>query len=141
MNAETDFSAKEPALGYYYQIRYGLYLLLRHRDKDDFELAFEQLDDIVLQNLDSTKLYQTKLHIKSVANLTNASPDLWKTIRVWSEATKAKHINPDNTIFTLITTAKASESSITWELCKPTEFRNNDVIVEQLEETAKIVLL
>ncbi len=137
MNTETDFSAKEPALGYYYQIRYGLYLLLRQRDKDDIELAFEQLDDIVLQSVNSTDLYQTKFHIKSVANLTNASPDLWKTIRVWSESIKAKHIDPANTLFTLITTAKASESSVVWELCKPTESRHNEAIVEQLEETAK----
>lgn|GEM_PF-3382795 len=68
----TDFSAKEPALGYYYQIRYSLCLLLKAREKDlDTEISIEKLDDIVIEDINSTNLLQTKLHIKSVANLTN----------------------------------------------------------------------
>src|SRR4051812_12517828 len=40
-----DFSAQSSALGYLYQIRYALYLLLRS-EKDESELAIEKLDDI-----------------------------------------------------------------------------------------------
>lgn len=134
---ETDFSAKEPALGYYYQIRYGLYLLLKNRENDEVELSLERLDDIVLEDVNSTNLFQTKLHIKSIANLTNVSPDLWKTIRVWSEAIINKQIDPTKTLFTLITTAKASESAITYEMCKPSESRNNEEILKTLEETSQ----
>lgn len=134
---ETDFSAKEPALGYYYQIRYGLYLLLKNRDNDEVELSLEQLDDIVLEDVHSTNLFQTKLHIKSIANLTNASPDLWKTIRVWSEAIINKQVEPAQTLFTLITTAKASESEITYQLCKPSTMRDNGLILNILEGTRK----
>lgn len=135
---QTDFSAKEPALGYYYQIRYSLYLLLKNRDNDEIELSLEQLDDIVLEDVNSTNLIQTKLHIKSVANLTNASPDLWKTIRVWSEAILNKQVDPAKTLFTLVTTAKTSESEITYQLCKPEIIRDNEHILKTLEETSKI---
>lgn len=59
---QTDFSAKEPSLGYYYQIRYSLYLLLREKVKDNPSIRLEDLDDIVLNDIDGTNLYQTKLH-------------------------------------------------------------------------------
>ncbi len=132
----TDFSAKEPALGYYYQIRYSLYLLLKAKEKgNDTEISIEKLDDIAIEDLNSTAIFQTKLHIKSVANLTNSSLDLWKTIRVWSDAVRNGKIDPEKTIFTLVTTAKASDKSITYELCKNPEERNNPRILKTLEET------
>lgn len=108
---QTDFSAKEPSLGYYYQIRYSLYLLLREKAKDNPSIRLEDLDDIVLNDIDGTNLYQTKLHINSVANLSERSSDFWKTIRVWSEAILNNLVDVDNTIFTLITTAKATPDS------------------------------
>ena len=100
----TAFSAKEPALGYYYQIIRGLVLLL---DADRMErpaLSFECLDDISIENAEETDLYQTKLHIKQ-AQLTDRSTDFWKTIRVWSDGIKDGIYMPERTIFTLITTA------------------------------------
>lgn len=108
---QTDFSAKEPSLGYYYQIRYSLYLLLREKVKDNPSIRLEDLDDIVLNDIVGTNLYQTKLHINSVANLSERSSDFWKTIRVWSEAISNNLVDVDNTIFTLITTAKATPDS------------------------------
>lgn len=132
----TDFSAKEPALGYYYQIRYSLYLLLKGREKgNNTEISIEKLDDIAIEDINSANLFQTKLHIKSIADLTNSSPDLWKTIRVWSNAIRNGKIDPDKTIFTLVTTARASDKSITNELCKNSEERDNVGILKTLEET------
>lgn len=134
----TDFSAKEPALGYYYQIRYSLYLLLKAREKSfETEISVEKLDDIAIENINSTNLYQTKLHINSIANLTDSSPDLWKTIRVWSNAILKGEIDPKRTIFTLITTASSSKNSISYELCKDSENRNNSNIVTVLEKVTK----
>ncbi len=50
----TDFSAKEPALGYYYQIRYSLYLLLSGKEKgNDTEISIEKLDDISIEDFNS----------------------------------------------------------------------------------------
>jgi len=108
----TDFSAKEPALGYYHQIRFSLYLLLIiSKDMINPCLKLENLDDIEVDDIDRKNLYQTKLHINSIANLTDRSPDFWKTIRIWSENISMELIDINNTIFSLITTAKTSKDS------------------------------
>lgn len=107
----TDFSAKESALGYYFQIRYSLYLLLKNKEMVNPCIQIENLDDIVIEERNKINLFQTKLHINSVADLTDSSPDFWKTIRVWSENISKKHVDVENTIFTLITTAKIGDSS------------------------------
>lgn len=107
----TEFSAQEPSLGYIYQIRYSLYLLLKNKEMINPCIQIESLDDIVILETNKTHLAQTKLHINSVTDLTDASPDFWKTIRVWSENVKNKLVDVENTIFTLITTAKIGETS------------------------------
>lgn len=111
MMGTTNFSAQEPSLGYYHQIRFSLYLLLQNKDKDNPCIKLENLDDIVIEDIDKSNLYQTKLHINSVADLTDRSADFWKTIRVWSEAIALDLVNVENTIFTLITTANVGDSS------------------------------
>ena len=104
------FSAKEPALGYYYQIIRGLVLLLVENRMASPCLSFECLDDIAIEDEGNVALYQAKLHIKPV-QLTDRSTDFWKTIRVWSECIKNGCFNPSVTIFTLITTASIPEGS------------------------------
>lgn len=104
------FSAKEPALGYYYQIIRGLVLLLVENRMASPCLSFECLDDIAIEDEGNVALYQAKLHIKPV-QLTDRSTDFWKTIRVWSEGIKNGCFNPSVTIFTLITTASIPEGS------------------------------
>ena len=80
---ETDFSAKEPSLGYYYQIRYSLYLLLHERKKENPCIRLEDLDDIVIDDINTKDLFQTKHNINSIANLIDRCSDFWNTIRVW----------------------------------------------------------
>ena len=106
----STFSAKEPALGYYYQIIRGLVLLLVENRMASPCLSFECLDDIAIEDEGNVALYQAKLHIKPV-QLTDRSTDFWKTIRVWSEGIKNGRFNPSVTIFTLITTASIPEGS------------------------------
>lgn len=106
----TTFSAKEPALGYYYQIIRGLVLLLSEKRMDHPELSFECLDDITIEDASEVDVYQTKLHIKK-AQLSDRSPEFWKTIRVWSEGITNGMLKPEETVFTLITTATVSEES------------------------------
>lgn len=106
----STFSAKEPALGYYYQIIRGLVLLLVENRMASPCLSFECLDDIAIEDEGNVALYQAKLHIKPV-QLTDRSTDFWKTIRVWSEGIKNGCFNPSVTIFTLITTAYIPEGS------------------------------
>jgi hypothetical protein len=108
---DSIFSAKEPSLGYLYQVRYGLMLIV-NSESEDSTLLIERIDDISIDSNGILDVYQTKLHINSVANLTNASPDLWKTLRVWCENIKSGLINPDASFFNLITTASASDNTI-----------------------------
>lgn len=111
-NNITDFSAKEPSLGYFYQIKYALLLLLTSsKEFNDPKVRIEYLDDVEIENIDSLHLYQTKLHIKNKANLTNSSVDFWKTIRIWSEHISNGEIDIDNTIFNLITTEAVPDDS------------------------------
>jgi len=108
----NDFAAIEPALGYFYQIRYGLYLLLTSKKIEDAKLLIESLDDIEIKTNDEVNLFQTKYHLKQDTNLTDRSSDFWKTIRVWSEQIKSNLIKVDETIFSLVTTQSISDNSI-----------------------------
>ena len=112
---DSIFSASEPALGYLYQIKYGLMLIISKQNPDT-KLLIEQLDDISIQTATSLDVYQTKYHIKSVANLTDASTDLWKTIRVWSEGIANGQFDPENCLFNLITTASTKDNTIPHKL-------------------------
>lgn len=113
----TDFSAKEPSLGYIYQIKYALLLLLTNsRNLDNPALRIECLDDIDITDVKSTNLYQTKLHIKGKANLTDSSVDFWKTIRIWSEYILNGTIDIEQTALNLITTENIPSTSILYKL-------------------------
>jgi len=130
------FSANEPNLGYLYQVRYGLMLIVSEQNQDA-KLLIEQIDDISIERPTSMEVYQTKLHINSVANLTNASTDLWKTIRVWSEGIASGQLDPDNCIFNLITTASASTDTIPFKLKQGTsKTREVEEILKELLEVA-----
>lgn len=107
----TNFSAQEPSLGYYHQIRFSLYLLLKNKEKDNPCILLENLDDVVVEDINGVDLYQTKLHINSITNLTDRSADFWKTIRVWSESIASNLLDVESTIFTLITTANIGSDS------------------------------
>lgn len=98
-------------LGYVYQARISLLLILN--GKEDSQLQIEGLDDIVLESNESPpELSQLKHHLTDRASLTDASKDLWSTLRIWSEYAAEKRIVLPNTLLTLITTAAAPEQSV-----------------------------
>jgi len=128
----TDFSAKEPSLGYFYQIKYALLILLTHsKELDNPKVRIENLDDIEIEDVNTLRLLQTKLHIKNKANLTDASVDFWKTIRIWSEHINNGLIDLDNTIFNLITTEEIPTSSLLHK------FRSNITLDSEILEVIK----
>ncbi|MBS4040980.1 MAG: hypothetical protein KGZ81_16460 [Flavobacteriales bacterium] len=110
-NELSEFAAREPSLGYFYQIRYSLFLLLSNRAIQNPLLRIESLDDIEIQSPDKTEIFQTKLKLKSKASLTNSSVDFWKTIRVWADNINNNRVEPEKTIFTLISTEEVSNDS------------------------------
>ncbi len=135
INIQSNFSAKEPSLGYLYQIKYALYLFLKkEHDTDDPILRIENLDDIDIEDNYKAQLFQTKLHIKSKANLTNSSTDFWKTIRIWSEYIKDGTIDINEASFNLVTTQQVPNDSILFNFTEVVETSKITNIVSQLEK-------
>jgi hypothetical protein len=81
------FGAAGSALGYLAQVDYALLAALeRMDDEDDFTLSIETLDDIVFHHAETdnaTEKWQSKHTIESNRTLSDASTDLWKTLRNW----------------------------------------------------------
>ena len=134
------FSAQDPALGYLYQIKYALWLLLEAgREDQGIEIAIENLDDIeIVKDDNELKLIQTKHH-RSPDFLTNGSPDLWKTIRIWCSNYKTRKFQVENTILTIVTTGTAPDGSIA-SMLRPSGYGYRDIeaAVEQLIAVANI---
>lgn len=134
MTTTTDFSAKEPSLGYFYQIKYALLVLLSNsKELDNPKVRIENLDDIEIEDINTLQLLQTKLHIKNKANLTDSSVDFWKTIRIWSEYINNGTIDLDSTIFNLITTEEIPESSVLHK------FKKNITLDSEVLEVIKVL--
>ncbi len=103
----SEFDASASAVGYLFQCRHALYSSLRKlRDNDPFSVRLEVLDDVSFEGSGTpVELLQLKHHKEGAAKLTNASPDLWKTIRVWCEA------GVKDALLFLITTSAVSKNS------------------------------
>ncbi len=131
-----DFSAAPSLIGYLFQCRYALLESLRRlRRSEIFSVSIETLDDVVFETDDSAfDLLQTKHHISRKANLTDASPDLWKSIRIWCEGLADDSI-PEGSFFYLITTSTSAEGSIAQYL-GPGSTRDIGKAVERLNSTA-----
>ena len=109
----SQFSAVDATLGYLYQVRTALLWALRRlKQEADFLVSLETLDDVTFETTggDATDLLQTKHHLTGVANLTDASPDLWKTLRIWFEGTSQGRI-PATACLYLLTTGNATPAS------------------------------
>jgi hypothetical protein len=134
----NQFSAQDPALGYLYQIKYALWLLLEAGKEDQgIEIAIENLDDIdIIKDGNKLQLIQTKLH-RNLDFLTNSSADLWKTIRIWCSNFKDKKFQIENTILTIVTTGIAPDGSIA-NMLRPIACggRDVEVAVEKLIDIA-----
>jgi hypothetical protein len=135
---KTPFSAAASAIGYLYQCRYALLESLRRLARDEqFMVSIETLDDVVFErDGEPPDLLQTKHHIRKTANLTDTSPDLWKTIRIWCEGLMNGNI-PDGLGFFLITTAEAPKGTAVSYL-KMGDTRDVSKALERLNATAQL---
>lgn len=113
------FSAADSALGYLYQVRCALlWSLQRLKDELEFEASIETLDDVTFENSGTpAELLQTKLHKNRGADLSDYSPDLWKTIRIWISELDAGVITTNTNLY-LVTTENAAEGTIAGDLRK-----------------------
>jgi hypothetical protein len=86
------FTGGAAATGYLFQCRYALHLLLeRYKEDTDAEVSIEKFDDISFDAHGTPKeLIQSKHHSDVTPDLTDFSPDLWKSLRVWSDGVAKK---------------------------------------------------
>lgn len=107
------FSAVDATLGYLYQVRSALLWALRRlKAEPEFLVSVETLDDVTFDTTsgDPTDLLQTKHHRTATGSLTDASPDLWKTLRIWFEG-HASGVVPKSANLYLVTTGTAPEGT------------------------------
>ncbi len=133
---ESKFSAAASAVGYIYQCRFALLEGLRRlRRGDQFVVSIETLDDVVFeQNGKPPELLQMKHHIERSADLSDASVDIWKSIRVWSVGLREGSIVQGAILF-LVTTSQASRGSAA-DYLRPNQYRDSTKALERLMATA-----
>src|SRR5258708_17194800 len=121
------FTGASSAAGYYYQARLALFESLRLAYGDEsIDVAIERFDDVSFEKDGlPLELLQTKHHLNKVGDLTDTSVDLWKTLRVWSEAAKVNPSLPGRTRLVLITTGQAPSLSAASYL-RPNDERDVD---------------
>lgn len=109
----SPFDASASMLGYLFQCRLALLDAIRRLKHDgSFSVAIETVDDIVFEVAGNpTELLQAKHHIERTGGLGDASPDLWKSIRIWAEGLKAGRW-PSDTLHYLVTTGSAQHGSV-----------------------------
>lgn len=109
----SPFAAVDATLGYLYQVRSALlWALRRQKNEPDFLVSIETLDDVTFETTggNPTDLLQTKHHRKGSASLTDASQDLWKSLRIWFEGHASEQIPPTANLY-LVTTSSAPDGS------------------------------
>lgn len=134
----TAFGAGDSALGYLYQIRMALLTALRRispADDDDFSVFLETLDDVVFEKTGTAlELFQLKHHSNAQANLTDASPDIWKSLRVWIEGRKSGAVASIDRLV-LITTQMVGKDSIASKLLA--KDRDEDAALTAMQKVAQ----
>lgn len=109
--SRSAFDASASALGYAMQFRYALYRALEALQGGlGWQISIEAADDVELNDHDGSQLLQIKNRAPGTA-LTNASTDLWKTLRIWSEGVKSGSIDISSTQLVLVTTAAAADGT------------------------------
>jgi hypothetical protein len=135
VGVKANFSAADAALGYLYQVRFALFSSIQRLARNEiFATYIETLDDVVFENDGSAPdLLQLKHHCENSANLTDSSPDLWKSLRVWMEGQSDGSIPKDAHLY-LVTTSSASEGGVVNYLMS--ENRNESTAMERLSAIA-----
>ena len=125
--------ASEQMLGYLYQVRYALALLLEN-DNSDFQISIEKFDDVAFSKDGMPKqLIQLKHHIQRQGSLTDGSTDLWRTLKVWIDVVSDSPDILDGTEFLIVTTAIAPDGTAASYL-KKGKNRNAERAYEKLKD-------
>ena len=107
----STFGAGASMVGYLYQVRIALLWAIRRSRVSDFTVSIETLDDVSFEvGGEPASVLQAKHSLNAAATLTDLSPELWKTLRVWMVGLASGEVPPDTARF-LIATAEAPEGS------------------------------
>ncbi|WP_438493599.1 ABC-three component system protein [Streptomyces asiaticus] len=111
LTSKTAHNAAPSALGYQHQTWWALLELLRLGDtRPDAAISLELFDDVAWEeDGTATQLLQIKHHLKGQRTLTDASADLWSTLKVWMDT--AAPADPDGPQLILVTTQMAAKGS------------------------------
>ncbi len=135
----SKFNATGSMVGYLYQCREALLLGIEETNSfPNLFLSIERFDDVAFEIDGTTNVqFQLKHHAKP-GNLTDASVDLWKTLRIWSEQVADNPQLPVERRFVIITTGTAGENSVAAKLRFPRTTTTNEAdALKALETTAK----
>ena len=105
-------------VGYFYQVRVALLVALKRlRTDEQFLIGLETIDDIAITGESGSpiQILQIKHHRSRTGDLSDLSPDLWKTLRVWSEGIREGAIE-NNCLCMLMTTGTAPVESAAYYL-------------------------
>ncbi len=132
----TQYSASASLVGYIYQCRLALLETLKRLKNDpDVAVTIETLDDVVFEKDGTpTDIVQVKHHISRTASLTDASVDLWKTMRIWIDLYKSG-MTKKGSVLCMMTTASAAQNSAASNL--RVENRNIEEAEKKLIQTAQ----
>ncbi|WP_190021414.1 ABC-three component system protein [Streptomyces hiroshimensis] len=113
MSGKSDpFEASAAALGYLYQLRMALLVCVENLQTGfDWTVAIEAGDDIETVRDTSTDWWQLK-HRAPGTRMTDASSDLWKTLRIWATAVADQQLILERTNLFLLTTGIAPEGTV-----------------------------
>lgn len=136
---KSKHDATPSMLGFLYQCRFALLLALRRYDPDVL-ISVEKLDDIAFvkdfaagQHL-PLDLRQLKHHLSRQGGLGDKSRDIWKTLRIWAEAVKAKEVDLDCALLFMVTTSTATEHNAVYQLSSQRDDRDPEKARETLEK-------
>ena len=129
----SSHQASEQLLGYLYQVRYALALLMKN-DNEDFQISIEKFDDIAFSGEGIPKqLIQLKHHIRRKGSLSDGSTDLWRTLKVWIDTISESPTILDETKFLIVTTSIAPDGMAT-SFLKDDKNRNVEEAYEKLKD-------
>lgn len=127
---DSQFSAPEPALGYFYQPRYALLQLLRL--PEETVCFIEKDDDIDFTDAQEGRILASLKHKAPGDTLTDLSPDFWKSVRIWLDYYLKEGSSIPSLSFFLFTTGSVAIGSF-MEVFLPNA-RRDDTIAKRVSE-------
>lgn len=128
----SNHQASEQMIGYLYQVRFALALLLDD-DNPNSQISIEKFDDIAFsQDGEPRQLIQLKHHVQKHGNLSDSSTDLWRTLKVWIDTIKKSPEILNEAKFLIITTAIAPDNTASSYLTD-NEIRDVNIAYQKLK--------